>query len=876
MTTMAADAKRTRAAQLRAVGRLGARTVRAGGWRNVLIVVLIALGIAVAATVAIGARSGDDGDTFLTERFGAVADVRIDGFIEPQVAFDELPVELQDYYLTVRGAPPAPLAPADPRTVPEIVQDQLGDVPLVALSDTFDPASGTRILAVDLAHPLAQGLIRTDAAPPGPGEVLLSRAALRELDVRVGDEVAIQGAGVLTVTGQARGSNRINDRLAVVGPDGATPTSWLVAAGGEPEARRLAAALSDRGDDQALRPRLETRLADIRYDYRAIAGSLARQVVTEPSFIGSMVGALILLQVGLVAAAAFATGTRRRIREFGLLGTTGAAPHQIRQLVLVEALVLGVGAALLGTALGVIVSYAGRPLLELVQGRYIDAIRVHPLDLLGPATVGVGAALLAALWPAITVARTSTATALAGRIPLRAVPRWLPVLSVVTTAVGLLVLALTVGSVGPDLGRDVLLALAVIATALGAASLGVPLIGGVGRLADRLPIRLRLAVRDTVRQRTRSGATVAALVVVMMVPTVAMTSVATDLARFGQSGSTVPSVRAIGPEFDGIPLPVTDRMVEEALSLLPVTATDRVDVLLLDGLDYATDAFHQYRVEVLDSVRGNARHAPGLGTLTLATDELVDALALDGDTRRFLADGGIVDLALPGTLNDAQRRVGVRRAQVVGLDAGSSQVTPVELLSVEPPIALLTSGSLVSAETAQALGLPEPRRTVAALLPRFLTEAELTAYYSRPYTAEATQLDIAFTGTLDQVPLLLIAGGVALLVAMAIIAMATALAATESDRDLSVITAVGADPRIRPIVHGIQATYHAGLAALIAVPIGLLLYRVALRDPYSGGVGIVVPWLGLAGIAIGIPVTVGVIMRLAVRPARAVVQRRIA
>lgn len=863
-----------------AVGRLGRRTLRAGGWRNVLVVALIALSITAAVAVAITVRSTDGERDHVRQRFGTVADVRIDEDTFRVTRFADLPPELQAIYVDSIGQPHAPPLPRPPVT--QVIAEVLGEVPVLPVAESYTStampgeafptgADTLRVLSVDLAAPLAAGLVRTTAPPPGEGEALLSRGVLRDLGARVGDEVTLPLVGQVTVTGEVSGSGSAYGRLAVVAADAIEPTTWLVDAPDDTAAERLAAVFTPDVGPEAVET---SRFADTRA--RATAEvpltNRADQILNAPSAIGTMVGALLLVQVGFVAAAAFATGTRRRIRTFGLLGAAGASPAHLRLVVLVEAGVLGLVAAAAGSALGLLAAILGRGGIERLTGATVDAILVSSLDLVGPAVVGVLAALLAALWPAITVARTTTATALAGRVPLRRVPAWLPVVAVLVTGTGLLVMALSAAALSYG-GGEAWVVLAAALTGIGAAAMGVPLLGLVGRLADRLRARLRLVLRDTVRQRSRSGATVGALVVVLMIPTVILASLATDRERFGEGAPGLPSITIDGPTVDGFTLPPTDAMIAQVRDRLATPVTSVLEVPQIDGFGLGDTQQAGISVDVLDQVPGTTSYVPGSARLILATGEVLDALAVPTPARTFLAAGGVVDLAPPDSISQAQAAAGGRAAQLIrdGVDP-----VPLDLLPLEAPVPLLVDGILVSPETAEALDLPAPRRSVVLGLQRVLAEAEAQAVYALQDQIAGPSVLIEAYPVQERLPVEGIVMALALLVSLVIVAMATALAATESDRDLSVMTAVGADPGLRPAFHALQSAYHVALAAVIAIPTGLLLYRSALRDPFVGPGGLAVPVVPLLLVAVGIPLVVAGVMRLAMRPIRPDVTRRIA
>src|SRR5688500_9927219 len=119
---------------LRALLRLAVGSSRSGGWRNALIVGLIGLSVATATAVAVGLRSTrvDAADEALRELMCNVADARIEE--QPrELVFDDLPAELQAYYLDVTGGPPPHTPELGP--VEDIIARELGHVPVLPLTE---------------------------------------------------------------------------------------------------------------------------------------------------------------------------------------------------------------------------------------------------------------------------------------------------------------------------------------------------------------------------------------------------------------------------------------------------------------------------------------------------------------------------------------------------------------------------------------------------------------------------------------------------------------------------------------------------------------------------------------------------------------------
>ncbi|HZD69995.1 MAG TPA: FtsX-like permease family protein [Actinomycetes bacterium] len=87
----------------------------------------------------------------------------------------------------------------------------------------------------------------------------------------------------------------------------------------------------------------------------ALGADIARQQIEAAKALGSSIAALLLILVFVgvfVAASAFSTLVRRRVRLLALLEVVGATPRQVRRLVRLEALLIGAGACVAGLRSG--------------------------------------------------------------------------------------------------------------------------------------------------------------------------------------------------------------------------------------------------------------------------------------------------------------------------------------------------------------------------------------------------------------------------------------------------------------------------------------------------------------------------------------------
>jgi FtsX-like permease family len=236
-----------------------------------------------------------------------------------------------------------------------------------------------------------------------------------------------------------------------------------------------------------------------------------------------------LAAAALTAVAGLSVGASRQLRQLGLLAANGAGRWQLRTMVLLQ----GVGLGLLGGVAGILGGLAAtwvafpvmRGWLTPVTDEHftvlIPQFSVRASDLRWVLTFTVAVALLAALGPARKAARLPAQAALAGRHqhPRR---RRLALLGAALTLAGIAwqVLAGYVnyyGEIAPlplqllAGGDEGTITVGLVAV-LGGAALAAPaLVVAVGRHPPRRPTVLRLAARDAARQLGRSGPAVAAI-----------------------------------------------------------------------------------------------------------------------------------------------------------------------------------------------------------------------------------------------------------------------------------------------------------------------------------------------------------------------------
>ncbi|MFD8477944.1 FtsX-like permease family protein [Kitasatospora sp. NPDC059673] len=152
----------------------------------------------------------------------------------------------------------------------------------------------------------------------------------------------------------------------------------------------------------------------------------AQALANAQAMAGSTTGLAVCVAV-FVVVATFAFATEQRRRELALLRLVGAAPRQVRRLVLGEAALIGTAAALLGCALAPLAvgPLRGWMLRHDVAPSWFT-VPVHPLPLLVAFVLGVAAALAGSAATLVRVSVIRPAEALResaverrGRVPVR-------------------------------------------------------------------------------------------------------------------------------------------------------------------------------------------------------------------------------------------------------------------------------------------------------------------------------------------------------------------------------------------------------------------------------------------------------------------------
>ncbi|MGW6599223.1 FtsX-like permease family protein [Streptomyces sp. NPDC055036] len=646
--------------------------------------------------------------------------------------------------------------------------------------------------------------------------------------------------------------------------------------------------------------------------------------------LGTIVG-LAMLEICLLAGPAFAVGARRSRRQLGLVGANGGDRRHIRAIVLAGGLVIGVASAVIGTALGVVLTFALRPVLEDYMGQRFGGFEIRPLELIGIAALAVVTGLLAAIVPAVTASRQTVLASLTGRRGVRKTSRVLPILGLIAFALGA-----AIALYGSTMTEQ----FAIVAGGSALAELGVvaltpALVGLFGRIGRWMPLSPRLALRDAVRNRGRTAPAVAA-VLAAVAGTVAVATYAASIDAQGRAGYTpqLPhgAVSAMLDEGGGRDVPTVRTAVQKNLPTEIRADVDRISVgkpgcsmyssgegcgryevvvpkanqcplWMTSGTEDPSEKFSKAERRKLAKdwrCKDNEVYLSVEGGVLIGDAKLLKVLGIkDAGAEKALADGQIVSFDKRNI--DTNGKIGIRL--VTDIEAADAAIEKGE----ESP------GVVKSLTAHQVGGSPNAYGVSMILTPATAKAAgfssvPLGAYYSTsatPSDAQKQKLDSELAKTGSDVSLHIERGYISenniVLLALTVFAglitigaagIATGLAQADAEADLKTLAAVGAPARVRRTLSGFQCGVVAvmgvllGTAAGVLPAIGLLLtdrrsqwkwYEKALDEGWGAvsapNVPIVIPWGTLAALLIAVPLGAAILAALVTRSHRVLGRR---
>jgi putative ABC transport system permease protein len=478
--------------------------------------------------------------------------------------------------------------------------------------------------------------LREGTGPTRPDEIAINAGLAKTTGYRVGDRVDVitlkprQPFKIAGIFGYEGGRDSLGGETTVaftmpvaqellIGAPGKYTNVDVQAADGVSQAElrsRVAAAVGPRyvvktGEETAKDQASET----------ASFVSILKGGLTGFAVIGLFTGAFLIFNT-------FSMLVAQRTRELALYRSFGASRGQVNRSVLLESVLLGLVASLVGLGIGVGVGYLLRQLLESFANANlpVSGVVVRPYVVAVTLLVGTAFTVVAALIPALRASRVAPIAAMReAATPDKPLGR-LTVLGGVVFAVGVLLLALKLTDVVKDalwwmLGGGA--ALAFLGVAMLAPSVARPVTGLLGR-AFSWAVPGRLGTRNTGRNPRRTAVTAAALMIGV--------TLATGAGVFAASAKS------------GISNVFTNDLDAQLIIATDFTGTGQAgfDPSLVDKMK-AIPGVQTALAGQADSVRVGGRTATVLATDVGAAREIFKLIPKEGELRALNSDEMVVD-----------------------------------------------------------------------------------------------------------------------------------------------------------------------------------------------------------------------------------------
>ena len=361
--------------------------------------------------------------------------------------------------------------------------------------------------------------------PEAPNEAALDEAAADRSDLALGDTILLVGTGkarpftlvgltrlggasfggtsiaqvILPVAQQITGEEGKFDQITIAADEGVSP---------EELRDRIAAVVPDdllveTGDENA-----DRQASEIRDNLSFLSIALLAFAA-----ISLFVGSFVIFNV-------FSITVAQRTREFGMLRTLGAGRSQILRTVLIEGLLIGAFASIVGILVGFVLAEGLSALLKAVGAELPSkALVVAPRTIIVSLAIGIGVTLVASLLPALRATRVPPIAALSESLVTTRKNRvWVRALiSAVLAILGLALIASVLIS-GTDGGTGAArigggAVAVVIAISVFSPQLVRPMASAIGAPLQRLGLTGRLARENSQRNPSRTAVTSAALMI---------------------------------------------------------------------------------------------------------------------------------------------------------------------------------------------------------------------------------------------------------------------------------------------------------------------------------------------------------------------------
>lgn len=811
----------------RALFRWVWRVIRAEWRQHILVISMIAFGVAIATLLVSSLTRLQVPDA--RYYFDAPATVEI------AVASDDPAVStlLEESVTALLATYPDTELQAEGRSGPEGVQMR-GAEPLA-------PLGGVNFSLLEGSWPAAGEVALTSSAVDLLSEVF-------EVPVEIGQTRSIGNAERLIV-GIWENPNNLDSRMALVPP---SEVEWERA--------------------QILLPSRDHSSID---DYLTVAGpsdsvdpnATLYSYLDSPSFVSGgadstviayLGGTILSFQIAILASAGFTVLAQRRTRQLGMLSAMGASPRQLGSVMWLTGLICGVFGGIIGLVSGVLLSMASTPLVQLAVNHRLRALDLPWALLIPILPLAIITAMLAAWWPARRVRKTSTVDAISARRPPQTKVTRSFVVGVVLLGLGAWLLV----EGGPRNSPPWVVGGA-SSLVIGALLLVPGVVSLLGAAAGRTALPIRIAWRDINRNRSRTSAAVAAAAIAIAIPF--------GLASFvaSLSGAYVPyrpdnvmSVSSSANDYGQLKVedgpaafaPLTDMAPGARLVPVQLPVDREMTALFSDGDANADPSVPEYLATFnINMIRRSGVQGT---TVAFATPELIEAMGIEPPA----ADTNL--LAFVESELDLEGRTS--RPDIFVDGDGASPNRPVD--------GAADLSNLVV----------ERRSAVPEVFPQILIVGDLDGIsrddvvvyewllvQDAPYTDDQI-LDIEGfanrgsdfrVGVPDGDPPFKVIRASALLAAgllgMSVVAVSVALIRVENENDARALNAVGASPRVSRAIGAATAAGLVLVAVAVAVPTSFLALIGVYLNP-DEAFDFAVPWIELGVVAVLLPLIAAV------------------
>lgn len=710
---------------------------------------------------------------------------------------------------------------------------------------TFDGGLGTVVTkAIDGEQPLHDPWIDLieGSLPSGPTEVALTDGVRDLVLADIGDTVTLDGA-TLSVAGIVENPIQLDDEFALLDHRDPAPVEMVTV-------YRTSLSIEE----------VEGTAGSIGF-----MGGIGGNSNQSPpvSIMTNIVTFFAMLLIGLVASASFGVVARRRVRQYGLLGALGAEPRLLKRAAAANGFAVGVLATIIGGAIGCLGAWAFLPLLETALGNRINFSL--PLSILIPtALIAIVVSTLAAWWPARAVATQPVVEALAARRPKSQPVRNTTALGLALGVAGFILMfwASREQAVLPAFGA---IALSVVGVLL----LSPAIISAIGRLVAGAPLPVRIAGRDLARFQGRAAAALGAIVLALAIPVgIGVATASNDARKDGNPnlptdtaivwapsiedpGSDTISIDARAAGSDGAGMlsafgaESAEAVLERVSAALPeLTAapiriyTDTANEPWVNdegvplrssvaaGVPFdCSDTEPNGSISNFDDAKGNEVCTQNR-SVWAADPELLDLWGLSADAGdELLIRGGepvYIEVQRSGPdVNPNQLRTDVRAAAIPDYSSFSGVLAPEGAIGTG--LSPTTVGWILAADAP-------------------LTSDQIATLRSEVGGGARVETQSSSSGGAN---VRLIAAVAGMLVGLAILGATVALILGESADQARTLQVMGARGRVRRGVAGATAGLLAAGGALLAAPLGYLVW-VIMRADKSIEAPFAVPWLTFA------------------------------